>query len=150
MLTPRQSELAALPDLLSVAEAAHALRCKARTINRMVTRGTLEKNGTSKRHSKITKQSLIVYTCLHGDSVPPVAGIPVHDVPVRPEYEDAPESNEAQPVPEYLTEDAGFAAECAHYAAMLPPVERRFLQQHPTPDAVTEHKFQELTPYKAG
>jgi hypothetical protein len=133
VLTPRQEELATLPELLSVAEAAHALRCNARTINRMVARGTLQKNGTSKRHSKITKQSVIVYTALHGDPVPPVAGIPVHDVAVRPEYEDAPESNEAQPVPEYQTEDADFAAQCKHFADLLPPVERRFLHAHPAP-----------------
>jgi hypothetical protein len=103
----------------------------------MVARGTLQKNGTSKRHSKITKQSLIVYTALHGDPVPPVAGIPVHDVPVRPEYEDTPadsfDRRSVETSEDGTSEDDTFARECAHYAAMLPPVERRFVQQHPAP-----------------
>jgi hypothetical protein len=154
VLTPRQTELAALPELLTVAEAAAALRCNARTINRMVARGDLAKNGKSKRHSKILKSSLLVCIVTHGDSVPACDyASPAHDVSIAAQYEDAPESDEAQPVPEYLTEDAGFAAECKRFADMLPPVERRFLHQHPAPSDITatqspaEAGFQELTPY---
>jgi hypothetical protein len=100
----------------------------------MVKRGDLLKDGKSKRHSKILKSSLLVCIVTHGDSVPACDyASPAHDVSIAAQYEDAPESNEAQPVPESQTDDAAFAAECAHYAALLPPVERRFLHAHPAP-----------------
>jgi hypothetical protein len=156
-MTPRQTELATLPDLLSVAEASAALRVSARTISNMVGRGDLKKNSTSRRYGRITKESLIVFISMHGDSVPQFDfECPVHDVQVDERYEDAPESD-AAPVTEYLTDEEkdrlAFLERCKYFDAMLPPVERRFIQQHPAPSDITATQspagagFQELTPY---
>lgn len=146
-MTPRQTELAALPELLSVSEASAALRCNARTINRLVKRGDLLKNGKSKRHSKILKSSLLVCIVTHGDSVPACdyaspSDHKVNDSGIFKQYEDAPESDEAQPEPESRTDDAAFKKQCAYYDSLLPSIG----QLEHMPKAV-EHKFQETVPY---
>jgi excisionase family DNA binding protein len=160
-MTPRQTELAALPDLLSVAEAAQALRCSPRTVNNMVKRGELKKNSASRRYGRITKESLIVFISVHGDSVPAFDfECAVHDVKVDERYEDAPESDEAPPVTKYLTDEEkdrlAFLERCKYFDSLIPPVEQQFLIQHPNPilsdptQSPAQSGFQELTPYKAG
>ena len=139
MLTPRQSELAALPDLLSVAEAAQALKCAARTVSRMVQRGELKKNSASKRYGRITKDSLLVFISLH-ETAAPVAPV-AHDVPINEQYEDLRRCEQRTPEPESVPEDAAFAAECKRFADMLPSIGQ--LEHMPK----TVHKFQELKPY---
>jgi hypothetical protein len=128
-MTPRETELAALPQLLSVAEAAKAAHVSPMTIKRAIKAGKLLKNGASKCYSKITKDSLLVFISLRETPAPAQ-----HDVPINEQYEDLQRCEQRTPEPQTASgEDAAFAAECAHYAALLPPVERRFVQQHPKP-----------------
>jgi hypothetical protein len=125
----REQELAALPALLSVSEAAQAARCSGMTIKRALKAGQLLKNGTSKRWSRITKDSLLVFISLRASPAPSQ-----HDVPINEQYEDLRRCEQRTPEPETASgEDTDFARECAHYAALLPSVERRFLHAHPAP-----------------
>jgi hypothetical protein len=131
-MTPRQSELDALPALLSVSEAAQAAHVSPMTIKRAIKAGKLLKNGASKCYSKITKDSLLVFISLREIAAPVPA--PVHDVPINEQYEDLRRCEQRTPEPESVSgEDAAFAAECKHFDDMLPPVECRFVQQHPAP-----------------
>jgi len=118
----------------------------------MVQRGDLKKNSASKRYGRITKDSLLLFISLH-ETPAPVAPV-THDVPINEQYEDLRRCEQRTAEQESApTEDAAFAVECKHFADMLPPVERRFVQQHPAPSDITktqspaEAGFQELTPY---
>jgi len=129
-MTPRENELAALPALLSVPEAAQAARCSNMTIKRALKAGQLLKNGTSKRWSRITKESLIVFISSRETAAPVPA--PAHDVPINEQYEDLRrcEQRPPEPEPESVPEDAAFAKECAHYASLLPSIGQL---KHPAP-----------------
>jgi len=137
MRTEREKELRALPDMLSVAEAAQAARVCPLTICRAIKAGKLKKNDPrARRWAKVSKESLIVFISGRETPAPVAVAVPAqHDAGIFKQYED-PElrrCEQAEPESSADPEQEQFLKDSAYYASLLPPVERKFIQQHPAP-----------------